>query len=50
MERVILKKWHELKDEIMKSSRATEDADNVASLVAAVLTLADEVRQIKTKS
>jgi hypothetical protein len=47
MENAILRKWTGYKDEIMKSSPGTEEHDKLASLVAAVLTLADEVRQTR---
>lgn len=48
MEDAIYRKWHEYKDKIVESSvPATEEGDKLASLVAAVLTLADEIRQTR---
>jgi hypothetical protein len=46
---VIYRKWAEFKDEIVHASPSTEEYDKLASLVAAVLTLADEVRKAGLK-
>jgi hypothetical protein len=49
MDSVILRKWLEFKDAIGDGSPSTEEYDKVAALVAAVLTLADEVRKAGLK-
>lgn len=50
MEKFILRKRAQLKDEIVQNQPCDTEYDKLASLIAAVLTLADEVRQARTKS
>lgn len=43
MDRRILQKWTEYSDEVSKRMSPTEEREDVAPLVAAILTLAEEI-------
>ncbi len=43
MDQRILQKWTEYSDEVSKRMSPTEEREDVAPLVAAILTLADEI-------
>jgi hypothetical protein len=48
MDAKILQKWTEYSDEVSKRMTPTEDREDVAPLVAAILTLAEEISQAST--
>lgn len=45
MDHKILQKWTEYSDEVSKRMTPIEDREEVAPLIAAILTLADEISQ-----
>lgn len=47
MDPKIIQKWTEYSDEVLKRMTPTEDREEVAPLIAAILTLVDEVIQAR---